>query len=175
MRLLINTLTLIMLTGLLAGGMIYKRHEDQESNRLAQAREDVRRMQRQISLQSALKEVVLTESGYPATVDPTWFEGELPLNNLLDDSHPWVEVASGADQMLMHPPDRVAVRRDQARFWYNPSNGVIRGRVPVATSDATALMNYNYINDSQLDSLFEDADAPLPDVESLPLRARRRS
>jgi len=54
----------------------------------------------------------------------------------------------------MHPVNRLCDGPRTATFWYNPTTGVVRARVPHMVSDQRSLELYNYINGSQLDDLF---------------------
>lgn len=157
MRLLRDTLVALMLVGILAGIVWHNRDDRDRQAMLDVVREDVRRFQQQILLQATLGEVELSERGYPATVDPKWFGGRLPANDLVGPEHPWLEIAGPQQRHLHHPPQLLADEGDLAKFWYNPLNGSLRARVPVGISDAAALKMYNYINDSELPSLFADA------------------
>ncbi|UCD74706.1 MAG: hypothetical protein JSV91_13070 [Phycisphaerales bacterium] len=167
MRLLKDTLVALMLVGILAGILWYNRTDRSEQAVLDAVRDDVRRFQQEILLQATLKEVELTERGYPRTVDPAWFGDDMPTNDLLGPSHPWLEIAGPEQCDLHHPPQLVAGDDSLAAYWYNPLTGSLKARVPVEISDARALRIYNYINDSGLPSLFADAggsseDADLP-------------
>ena len=158
MRLFIDTLMALMLIALL-GGLVWMKRDDQTQQAHREiARTEVRRFQQQIALQSALASVTDEQAahkrGYPPTVDPAWFTDSLPENPLLDDSHPWVEVAGPNEKDFTHPLQRVATSSSTAKFWYNPNNGVIRARVPLAISDAAALETYCFVNDCQLSDLF---------------------
>jgi hypothetical protein len=62
-------------------------------------------------------------------------------------------VASEEDAGADHPRDPMAAGPGLAQFWYNPSKGVVRARVPDDVSEATALRLYNRVNDSHLTSL----------------------
>ena len=158
MRLFIDTLVALMLIALLGGFMWLKRENQTESSQRDIARTEVRRFQQQIALQSALATVTSDKTphdrGYPATVDPAWFTDNLPDNPLLDETHPWVEVAGPQEKDLTHPLQRVATSNLVAKFWYNPNNGVVRARVPLAISDAAALEMYCFVNECQLNDLF---------------------
>jgi hypothetical protein len=159
LHLLRDTLVALMLVGILAG-IVWHNHGDCERQALLdQVREEVRRFQQQILLQATLGEVEQSERGYPATVDPKWFAGCLPANDLLGPGHPWLEIAGPEQRSLRHPPQLLADDEGLAKFWYNPSTGSLRARVPVGISDAAALETYNYVNDSDLPSLFADAGA----------------
>ena len=159
MRLLRDTLVALMLVGILAGIVWHNRSDVDRQAMLDAVREDVRRFQQQILLQATLGEVEQSERGYPASVDPKWFAGSLPANDLLGPEHPWLEIAGPDQRGLHHPSQLLADEGGLAKFWYNPLTGSLRARVPVGISDAAALEMYNHINDSELPSLFADADA----------------
>jgi hypothetical protein len=156
MRLLIDTLVALMLVGLLAGVVWKSRSDDVVDRNRETTRAEVRRMKQQISLQAALATVQRNERGFPPTIDPEWFTGNLPANPLLDDSHPWLEIASEDEMDQIHPTQRVATSSSLAKFWYNPHNGIVRARVPVAISDESALQIYEFVNDCTLPDLFAD-------------------
>ncbi len=155
MRFVLNLLILLMLTGLLAGAVyLYQQDHERERN-IEQTRDQVRRIEQQIKLQGTLGDLGLTDRGYPATLDPDWFDPGLPLNALLSAAHPWVEIAHEDQAALSHPLDPVARYRSQAQFWYNPYTGIIRARVPAMPSDRSTLELYNRVNGSRLTSLFD--------------------
>jgi hypothetical protein len=150
MRLLLNALIIVMASALAMGGWMHYRQLQEQDRVVGLVRGEVNRLQREIMLRAALHQVELSESGYPATIDPSWFEDDRPINALLGSSHPWVEIAGPDEQSLDHPPDHVATRRMQAQFWYNPWTGIVRARVPHLPSDGAALKLYNTINDTNL-------------------------
>ncbi len=154
MRLVHDSLVALMLTAILGGVVYYNRANRETERTLELAHSEVRRLHSQIMLQGALETTELTQRGYPATVKPEWFHGNVPLNPLLPPGHPWLEVAPASQQKLRHPPKAVAARSSAAQYWYNPYTGDVRARVPVGISDAAALKQYNRINDSSLTSLF---------------------
>ena len=156
MRLLLDTLVALMLAAILVG-VVFHTHSDREGDQVRETtRMELRRFQQQIALQSTIGKVERTERGYPISVDPEWFQGKLPTNPLLGPEHPWVEIASPEQKVLLHPQERVASNKGLAKFWYNPSQGVVRARVPVGMSDAASLELYNFVNDTILTDLFAD-------------------
>jgi type II secretory pathway pseudopilin PulG len=155
MRLLLDILAALMVVGILAGVVAIKRDARAEQSQRDLTRQEVKRFQTQVLLQSALSEDVSQASGnHPQTIDPAWFKGNLPHNYLLGPGHPWCEIAGESQRGLHHPPDRTAANDDTAAFWYSPFTGEVRARVPVGISDAQALELYNFINDSNLRTLF---------------------
>ncbi len=156
MRLLVDILLALMLCGVLAGVVMYKRGELSSKQDLEQTRVDVRRFQQQITLHAALGQVEHSKRGFPMTIDPAWFAGNLPRNPLLGPGHPWLEIASEEDRDIIHPPERWAAGPDIAQFWYNPQIGQVRARVPAGIPDSKALKMYNYINDCHLPNLFAE-------------------
>lgn len=157
MRFVVNVLIALMLLGILTGVVVMRDIQHQHQAALDQAQHDLRRLQREVMLQASLRQVEMSETGYPLTIDPAWFEDNLPRNDLIGPAHPWVEIAHEDHRRLDHPTVKIAAEKDVARFWYNPYTGRVRARVPTATSDATALKTYNYINNVNLNSLFDDA------------------
>jgi hypothetical protein len=147
-------IAMLVLAGLSGVMWLHQRDVHQQHQRDL-VRTEVRRFQQQISLQAALNRHVHDIQSFPTTIDPMWFDGDLPRNLLLDDSHPWLEVASADDAELEHPRQRVAASRSLAKFWYNPGNGIVRARVPALVSDQDTLDAYNHVNSCELSSLFE--------------------
>ena len=156
MRLFLDTLVALMLVGLLAGLVMYHRQARDTEALRDLARAEVRRFQQQIYLHTALSDGKPRGRGYPASIDPAWFQGNLPANALLGPDHPWLEVAGLNQRDALHPPSLTATDRDTASFWYNPASGVVRARVPIRISDAEALELYNFINDCSLPTLFPE-------------------
>lgn len=154
MRLVIDSLVALMLVAILGGVVYYSRAEYQMERNIKLATTEVERLHSQIMLQGALETTELTQRGYPATVKAEWFSGNLPVNPLLDQGHPWLEIAASSQSKLRHPPKPVATRTDAAQFWYNPYTGDVRARVPASVSDANALELYNRVNGTSLESLF---------------------
>lgn len=158
MRIVLNILILLTAALLLAGVTWQHREQSAERQRVGQTHDEVGQFHRVISLHTALKDIDIerSERGYPLTVDPAWFDDELPVNPLLGPSYPWLEIAHPDHGDLLHPPVRAASNTSHARFWYNPANGVVRARVPRAVSDAATLRLYNAVNGTNLTSLLPD-------------------
>lgn len=146
MRVVVDSLVALMLAGILAGIVMKHRAEDDAEARVERTRESVQWLARQLALQAALGKVTLNDRGHPMTVDPAWFEPSLPENQLVGTAHPWLEVAGPLDKDLEHPRERVATDRSLARFWYNPSIGVVRARVAPCVSDAETIATYERVN-----------------------------
>jgi hypothetical protein len=143
-----------MLVGVLAGFVLYQRNENHVEKDMQFTRAEVYRMQREVALQSTLAQVERNERGYPLTINPEWFGYDLPRNPLLPEGHPWLEIAGPAEKDLEHPPVRVAYDRSLAKFWYNPSTGMVRARIPGNQPDPDALRMYNTVNDCSLPNLY---------------------
>jgi len=154
MRLVFDTLVALMLAGLLAGLLIHQRHQEEHQQVVNHVRNQVRVIEQQIMLQAALEKVPRNEYGYPITIDPVWFENELPRNRLVTGPNPWIEVAKDSKPSVEHPHYRVVMHESMAGFWYNPTNGIVRARIPQQVSDQDTLELYNYVNGSHLGSLF---------------------
>jgi type II secretory pathway pseudopilin PulG len=153
MRLLVHALVTLMIAALL-GGLVYSDRMEQQSRIVrTQTREQLQRFRQQIDLQMTLSAAGQRVT-YPESIDPSWFGKDRPANAMLEPGHPWVEVAGSEDAGRKHPATIVASDKTIAAFWYNPANGVIRARVPVAIRDSQALEAYNEVNDCHLDTLF---------------------
>lgn len=154
MRLLIDSLMAVMLAALLAGILLYQRSEAQYQEDVSTTRASVRMIQQQVTFQAALAQTARNEFGFPRSVDPMWFHETLPRNELLGGEGPWMEIAGPDERLLLHPRQRIADGPGVATFWYNPSTGVVRARIPHLVSDARTLEVYNYVNNSSLSDLF---------------------
>jgi len=157
MRIVLNILIVVMVAMLLAGAAWQHRDRAAGQQRIEQTRDEVHRFHRVISLHTALNNIERSTRGYPMTIDPAWFDDELPVNPLLSSAHPWLEIAHLDHESLLHPPVRAASKTSHARFWYNPANGIVRARVPRRASDGATLRLYNAVNGTALDSLLPDA------------------
>ena len=154
MRILLDILVAGMLVLILAG-VVWQTRERQDlqaSKDLARA--EVHRFQQQVNLQLALRTTNDGDAGYPESIDPKWFKGNVPSNPLLGQHHPWVEIAPHDQRHLQHPPDPTATDRETAAYWYNPRNGIVRTRVTAGISDARSLELYNFVNGCNRQTLF---------------------
>ncbi len=154
MRLLIDTLVALMLAGILGGIVVAHRDNSDSEATYDSGRMQLRDLQRQINLQASLKRVPINEFGWPMTVDPEWFADHRPDNPLLDDSRPWLEVATPMYYRLENPLDCSTADPRAAQFWYNPAKGIVRARVPAGLSDQASLDAYNRVNGTSLVDLY---------------------
>ncbi len=149
MRGLLNGLLAITCLALLAGAAwqgraVFESHRQQET-----ARAELHRFQQQIALHTAIGPYEHGKTLFPVTIDPQWFNGNLPENPLLDDTHPWLEIAAATDRSA-HPRELVADDCGLAKFWYCPATGMVRARVPAQISDAATIELYNSVNESSV-------------------------
>ncbi len=154
MRLLINSMTLVMALVILVATVGYHRAKIlQEQNMLTVQRGldqfDEHLMFHGALWQSEQKEAV---GDYPPQVMPAWFKDGQPSNPLLVGDRPWINIAP-ADDYSKHPPDPLVDDLRQAAFWYNPNNGIVRARVPRQVSDRLTLALYNDANFTGLTTL----------------------
>ncbi len=160
MRWAIDSLVALMIAGIVTGVVLHFRTSEEDTEHQTHLREDVARFRQVIVLQAAFDQVPMSARGFPLNVDPEWFakdEQGMPENLLLDEQHPWLEIAGPAQAELSHPTQRVATNSQHAKFWYNPYTGDVRARVPAGVSDAESLALYNDVNACSLTSLFEPA------------------
>ncbi len=154
MRLLPYLLVILMLGALLAGVAWQRQQQHLDADATFDTSLNVERFQQEIRLQAALADSGGAASGYPATIDPEWFKGDLPRNLLLNDGRPWVEIAALAERDHDHPRSIVALEPTTPAFWYNPRLGVVRARVPGGISDQRTIELYNEINRCHVFTLF---------------------
>ena len=149
MRIFIDILIALMIAGILAGAVVLHRTNQEKQQKIESTRVEVRRFQRQLMLKAAIAQTGISNESFPETVDPTWFGENFPMNYLLSEGHPWVEIAAKSERTLAHPIDPTANEMTDAQFWYNPYLGIVRARVPADLSDAKAVELYNTINETQ--------------------------
>jgi hypothetical protein len=154
MRTLTNILIIVMLLGILGSFGMHYRTKWLEHRAIEDTKLELRRFQREVHYRATLGDIEGGERRFPRTIEPLWFNGDLPVNELLGPEHPWCDIAGLDEKHLHHPADRVAAGGKAAKFWYNPYTGAVRARVPSRVIDTEALELYNYINDSDLQILF---------------------
>ncbi|MEX2220147.1 MAG: hypothetical protein WD749_15465 [Phycisphaerales bacterium] len=148
------------------GAFFYLRHQDELQ--LREVSSGLRRFEQVLAFRGASKETETTERGWPLTVEPTWFESDIPRNQLVTPDRPWLEIATPDQATMMDPPLRIAIGTTTAAFWYNPYKGIIRARVPIAISDRKALDLYNKVNGTALDNIYCAEGVLLPELMERP-------
>lgn len=121
-----------------------------DAARIAETRSALERLSSRLTFQSMLSEQAASVRPYPDTIDPSWFEPKLPRHGFIDDSHPWIEVAGPDERGRAHPKSIVALAPAQGGFWYDPTQGLIRARVPGGLLDADAIALYNALNGTEV-------------------------
>lgn len=143
---------------------------DEHAATVADVQNSMERLYERASYYGALENSIeSTGTVWPVAVLPEWFGERLPSNALLPGvdaqaSHrvvqnlrPWIDVAPPGDKSP-HPPDPVAVRPEQAQFWYNPNVGVFRARVAAHLGETEAISLYNQLNGVELAELDRDTN-----------------
>ena len=154
MRTTVNIL-LVLMAAFVVGIISWRQHTDATAaSRLEATKSAIRRIGSEINYRAVTEQGEMNDHGWPETVDPAWFGPVPPQNLTVPGDRPWLEVARGADASLLHPATLVSTNDEIAAFWYNPSNGIVRGRVGPVLSDQRALETYNAINGTNLTSLF---------------------
>jgi len=157
MRLLIDSMILVMVLVLLFGTVAYRHAAESQDEQVNAVRKGVLELQTQLEFQSALWMAQEEAVGYyPPQIMPDWFGEDLPRNSLIAGKRPWLDIAPAGDYNE-HPPDPLATG-DQAAFWYNPELGIIRARVTQQVTDRQTLERYNYVNGTSLTLLYNDSD-----------------
>lgn len=169
MRRVVDILVVLLIAVVGAAVWQYQKAEESTTATTADVQRSLTQLYERASYFGALENSTdTTNTLWPVAVLPSWFTGAPPTNGLLDGvdpkhvattatSRPWIDVAPPGDKTA-HPPDPVAVRLDQAQFWYNPNLGVFRARVAPTLNEVDALALYNELNGVELSGLLRDAD-----------------
>jgi hypothetical protein len=123
-----------------------RENERERAQAISGTRDAVRMLQAEVAVQAALSSPAGDRRVFPRSINPAWFRVETPRNHLLNEHHPWVEVASPYELDLDDPLDLTVDGGQHAMFWYNPARGVIRARVPRTLTDADARGLYDAVN-----------------------------
>lgn len=153
MRLLIDSLVALMLAGVLGGIVVASKDLESMEQKVQEASAELWRFKQEVLLQAALQRDGPIASP-PQEIELAWLDGDVPRNPLLEDSRPWLDIATRAERQLSHPIDKAPLDGMAARFWYNPVNGALRARVPLQVSDADTLDLYNRVNGTTLTDLY---------------------
>jgi hypothetical protein len=145
----------LMGLGVVAVVGLYATRQVRERTQTQGIAEALREFDRTLAIQAGSKQVELTSRGWPVTVDPGWFLGSPPRNTLVPQDRPWVEVAPPDQAELLDPPLRISGSREIAGFWYNPYQGVVRARVPMAVSERKSIDLYNQVNRRTIDAIYQ--------------------
>ncbi len=153
MRLLIDSLIALMLLGILAAVLLHHHDQQEHLRQIRAVHEALADLEDQALFRGALIGNSQSQAErFPPAISPTWFDHGLPDNLLVPGRQPWIDVAPESDDND-NPPDPVLTRPTQAKFWYNPSRGIFRARVPRQFSDQATLDLYNLVNGTYLRSL----------------------
>jgi hypothetical protein len=131
----------------------YRHRVSEQAVAVNNTRAAVRVLQAHVDLHAALSRKGQDSVSYPETIETLWFEEEIPTNQLLRGRRAWVEVASEEERSLRHPRNPTVEGGDHAMFWYNPTLGIVRARVPRTLSDAEAMALYNEVNGTRMSEL----------------------
>lgn len=163
MRIVIDSLIVMMLVGVVAGIVVMRSGKKADEQGVAQVQASLDRLSEQAAYHTTVQSAMQGKDTMLVHVHEAWFGETLPTNSLLGDEHPWIDLAPPGD-LGMHPPDPVATDLAQAGFWYNPTTGVFRARVTPRSSEAQTLARYNQVNGTSLDA-FEQ----IPDPSRAPI------
>ncbi|MEM6551276.1 MAG: hypothetical protein AAF750_04025 [Planctomycetota bacterium] len=165
MRLVLHSLIALAAVFGLGAMLLHNRAQDTRAADVAFVQQSLTHLHERTAYHAALKAAAADDprNALLVAVQPAWFGDQLPVNILLDDLHPWIDLAPPGDRDE-HPPDPVIRRGDQAGFWYNPTLGIFRARVPQQATERQTLELYNSLNTAELAALPLIADplrAPL--------------
>jgi hypothetical protein len=163
MRLLINSMTLTMAAVMIIAVMSHRRAAERQELDMMTVQDGLSLFEEKLAFHGALWQSdnelneVYDAGFFPPHVMPQWFNGEAPANPLVSGDRPWIDIAP-PDDFNEHPPDPLVDTDEQAAFWYNPNNGIVRARVPRQVSDTLTLALYNEANFTGLAELPRDND-----------------
>ncbi len=153
MRLLIDSMIVVMVVAIIVGAVVYRQESTRQDLDLQAVRDGLAQFQEKLEFHGALWQVQDQGAGqYPPQVMPGWFQGRPPKNTLVTADRPWLDIAPLEDYNDQ-PPDPLTTQPGQASFWYNPTLGVVRARVPRQNTDRLTLELYNRVNGTFLTAL----------------------
>jgi len=158
MRLVIDSLIVVMVLGVLGGVLYLNRTTEEGEQDTASVIAALSQLHEETEHQTAIATAVAGRETVVAQVMPHWFADGVPVNVLVGEGQPWIDLAPPGDEGI-HPPDPVVTGPGQAGFWYNPTAGVFRARVMPQLSEADTLALYNQLNGTAL-TAFEEAPDP---------------
>jgi len=163
MRVIIDIMIGLMLVAVVAGGFMIYNSRQQDERDIQAVRSALHQLHEQAAYHTAVQSAMAGRDTLLVHLHTEWFGEDVPTNVLLEEGHPWLDLAPPGD-LGLNPPDPVISDRSQAGFWYNPTTGVFRARVAPGSSEAETLALYNEINGTALDA-FEQ----LPDPARRPI------
>lgn len=147
MRRLLDLITLDCLLTVLLAMVAHHRREGELQQGVEAARSSVERIQAEVDLLRAIG----GSDGSPPSIDPRQFAEGVPRNPLLDGDRPWIDLARPGEITLRHPRVWQVGEGNEAMFWYNPVQGIVRARVPRQASEERARRLYAEVNGAWLD------------------------
>lgn len=149
MRIVIDSLIVLMLVGVVIGALVMHNNSQTSERDVEEVRAALNRLNEQAAYHTAVQSAMAGHDTMLVHMHEEWFGEDLPVNVLLGEGHPWIDLAPPGD-LSLHPPDPVATESSQAGFWYNPTTGTFRARVTPCANEAETLALYNQINDTAL-------------------------
>jgi|GEM_PF-2007251 len=158
MRVLIDILIGLMVIAVVAGGVVLYHSQRQDEQDIVAVQQALGRLSEQAAYHNAVQSAMAGHDTLLVHMSESWFGDKLPLNVLVSEGHPWIDLAPPGD-LGTHPPDPVITSQTQAGFWYNPTLGIFRARVTPGLNEVETLSLYNQINDTSLE-VFEQIPDP---------------
>jgi type II secretory pathway pseudopilin PulG len=135
------------LMGILAAVVIVQFNNMLDTGRAESMSVTVRHIRELVELKAAMHAVPSAPSGYPATIDPAWFQcDDLPYHTWTNDPMQ-VEVVNAASDVV-YPAVKVFDPNDATadNAWYNTTNGAFCVRVGDEGSGVEKLRAFNAAN-----------------------------
>ncbi len=146
---LIEVLLVIVLLSILAATTFPAYFDSAQDCQVAPSVETVKMVQRRID------EYHVRNGAYPEQIDPAWFAPPGMPRNPFEPSmqNTLAYIAASKGPQKIHPADKST---NLDIYWYNPTNGRFRMRVPWQGDNASTLALYNRANDARASSYTDE-------------------
>lgn len=151
---LVEVLIVVAIIAILAATVIAEFHSLLGMGKAEAMSATVTHIRQMVELKAAKREEPLAPSGFPALIDPDWFQmGHLPYHTWTGDPMIVENVDADADQVYpaIKTFDTQAPGAENA--WYNRTNGVFCVRVGHTGNDAKDLEAFNTANHARATDL----------------------
>ncbi len=148
---LVEILIVVVILGVLAAIVVTSFGGVDLEARSSAAQSDLKHMQTQVML-----EAQANGGGFPDEISndmlTEWFGRVRPHPFSTGETPLGVETDESGDSSMTHPAEKL-IAEDSFGWWYNPTNGVIRSRVPDQGADEVNLDLYRLVNITSIGNL----------------------
>ena len=119
MRLVIDSLIVVMVLSVIGGVLYLNRQQEQEVLETGAVVDALAQLQEQARHHAAINTAVAGRETVLVQIMPHWFHEQLPINNLVGQDQPWIDLAPPGDASI-HPPDPDRDRPPPSRLLVQP-------------------------------------------------------